>query len=236
MLISGSTLGLGSYWHEIIDVLREIIPVYDKVNSAISLGKDVEFREHGISGRIKQNDLVLDAGSGYGNMSRIASRQCDNKVKIIMLDPIPEMLARAKTEFSNRAFLVSGIFEHLPFKDSIFDGVMCGYSFRDAVSIRTTIAEFSRILKEGGRLIIVDIGKPDSAFSRLGVSFYLKYIVGILAFLAAGSLGLKFRAIYGTYKRLPRNAELDEMLKEKFRRVEFETRMMGGAVIIAAYK
>ena len=229
-------MGLGSHWHEIIEVLRAIIPVYDKVNSAISLGKDVEYREHGISGRIKQDNLVLDAGSGYGNMSKVALRQCDNKVNIVMLDPIPEMLARAKIEFNSRAFLVSGIFEHLPFKDNIFDAVMCGYSFRDAISIRTAVAEFSRILKDGGRLIIVDIGKPDNAFSRFGVSFYLKYIIGILAFFAAGSLGLKFRAIYGTYKRLPKNAELDKMLKEEFSRVEFETRMMGGAVIVATYK
>lgn len=229
-------MGLGSYWHEIIEVLREIIPVYDKVNSAISLGKDIEYRERGVSGRIKENNLVLDAGSGYGNMSKVALRQCDNKVNVIMLDPIPEMLARAKNEFNSKPFMISGIFEHLPFKDNIFDAIMCGYSFRDAISIRTTISEFSRVLKDGGRLIIVDIGKPDNVFNRAGVAFYLKYIMGILAFFAAGSLGLKFRAIYGTYKRLPKNAELNSLLKEKFSKVEFETRMMGGAVIIAAYK
>ncbi len=229
-------MGLGSYWHEIIEVLRAIIPVYDKVNSAISLGKDLEYRERGISGRVKQNNLVLDAGSGYGNMSKIVLRRCDNKASIIMLDPIPEMLERAKVEFNDGVLLVSGIFENLPFKDNIFDVVMCGYSFRDAISIRTTITEFVRILKDGGRLIIVDIGKPDNALSRFGVSVYIRYILGILAFFAAGSLGLKFRAIYGTYKRLPKNAELDKMLKEKFSRVEFETRMMGGAVIVAAYK
>ena len=229
-------MGLGSYWHEIIEVLRDIIPVYDKVNSAISLGKDLEYREYGISARIKENNLVLDAGSGYGNMSKIALRKCDNRVNIIMLDPILEMLTKAKDEFNDKPSLISGIFEHLPFKDNIFDAIMCGYSFRDAISIRTTISEFSRVLKDGGRLIIVDIGKPDSAFNRAGVAFYLKYIMGILAFFAAGSLGLKFRAIYGTYKRLPKNAELDKMLKEKFGKVEFETRMMGGAVIIAAYK
>ena len=38
-------MGLGSYWGEVIEVLREIIPVYDKVNSYISLGKDVEHRK-----------------------------------------------------------------------------------------------------------------------------------------------------------------------------------------------
>ncbi|MGH9877681.1 MAG: class I SAM-dependent methyltransferase [Nitrososphaerales archaeon] len=229
-------MGLGSHWNEIIEVLREIIPVYDKVNSAISLGKDTEYRERGIRGRVKASNLVLDAGSGYGNMSKVALRQCNNNLKIIMLDPIPEMLAKAKIEFVRKVPLLSGIFEHLPFRDNVFDAVMCGYSFRDAISIRTAIAEFSRILKDGGRLIIVDIGKPDNAFNRFGVSFYLKFILGILAFFAAGSLGLKFRAIYGTYKRLPKNAELDKMLKEKFNKVEFETEMSGGAVLIAAYK
>lgn len=228
-------MGLGSYWHEIIDVLRSVIPVYDQVNRAISLGKDAEYRELGISNRVNSGNLVLDAGSGYGNMSKEALRQC-NDLQIIMLDPIPEMLARAKNEFNRKNFLISGIFEYLPFRDNTFDATMCGYSFRDAISMRTAISEFHRILKDNGRLIIVDIGKPDNAFNRAGVSFYLKYIMGMLAFFAAGSLGLKFRAIYGTYKRLPKNSELKAMLGEKFSRVEFETRMMGGAVIIAAYK
>lgn len=228
-------MGLGSYWHEIIEVLRTVIPVYDQVNRAISLGKDAEYREHGIRNRVKQGNLVLDAGSGYGNMSKEALRQCGD-LQIAMLDPIPEMLAKAKTEFHEKNLLVSGVFEYLSFKENTFDAVMCGYSFRDAISMRTAIAEFHRVLKDDGRLIIVDIGKPDNAFNRAGVSFYLKFIMGILAFLVAGSMGLKFRAIYGTYKRLPRNAEMKSMLGEKFSKVEFETRMMGGAIIVAAYK
>ena len=55
-------MGLGSYWGEVIDVLQEIIPVYDKVNSYISLGKDSEHRKRAIKGRIKNGDKILDAG------------------------------------------------------------------------------------------------------------------------------------------------------------------------------
>ena len=47
-------MGLGSYWGEVIDVLRDIIPVYDKVNSFISLGKDTEHRTRAIKGSNKK--------------------------------------------------------------------------------------------------------------------------------------------------------------------------------------
>ena len=71
-------MGLGSYWGEVLDVLEDVIPVYDKVNSVISLGKDKEFRTRGISGRVKQGNVVLDAGSGFGNMSKSALNICNN--------------------------------------------------------------------------------------------------------------------------------------------------------------
>ena len=67
-------MGLGSsIGAEVIEVLREIIPVYDKVNSIISLGKDIEHRNRGISNRVHPGNKILDAGSGFGNMSKTAN-------------------------------------------------------------------------------------------------------------------------------------------------------------------
>jgi demethylmenaquinone methyltransferase/2-methoxy-6-polyprenyl-1,4-benzoquinol methylase len=71
---------------------------------------------------------------------------------------------------------------------------------------------------------------------RAFVSAYLRYFLGIFAYLVAGKAGLRFRTLYGTYLRWPKNSELEGMLKALFSKVEFENRMMGGAVIIAAYK
>ena len=56
-------MGLGSYWGNVIDVLEQIIPIYDKVNSFISLGKDIEHRNRAIKTRINKGDIILDAGS-----------------------------------------------------------------------------------------------------------------------------------------------------------------------------
>src|SRR6185503_777311 len=148
-----------------------------------------------------------------------------------------EMLANVKNYLpDSQASLSSGIFEFMPFRDGTFDAVLCGYSLRDAIQLPQAISEMHRVLKTGGRLVIVDLGKPDGVVSRAFVSAYLKYFLGVFAFLAAGKTGLRFKTLYGTYLRWPKNAELDSLLKEKFSRVEFDKGMMGGAVIIGAYK
>jgi len=229
-------VGLGSYWNEVLEVLRDIIPVYDKVNSYISLGKDKQHRIRGISGRVNKGDSVLDAGSGFGNMSKTALEVSGPDLNITLFDPLIPMLKNTSGKFDKKPILTCGVFEHVPFRDENFDAVLCGYSLRDAINLRIAISEIHRVLKKNGRFVIVDLGKPDGAFVRLGVSFYLRVILPIIAFIAAGKLGLKFATLYGTYKRWPKNKKLEAMLQEKFSRVEFEKDLMGGAIMVAAFK
>lgn len=229
-------MGLGSYWGEVMEVLREIIPVYDKVNSIISLGKDVEHRNRGISGRVLPGNKILDAGSGFGNMSKTAMKLTDGKISITLYDPLVPMLKNTGVYFDKSPDMANGVFEHIPFKDEEFDAVLCGYSLRDAINLRIAISEIHRVLKKDGRFVIVDLGKPDEVFIRAGVSFYLRCILPILAFIAGGRLGLKFGTLYGTFKRWPANKKLEALLLEKFSRVEFEKDLMGGAIMVAAYK
>lgn len=229
-------MGLGSYWGEVIEVLRQIIPVYDKVNSYISLGKDVEHRSRGIKGRVSAGDAILDAGSGFGNMSKTAEKLCGGNISITLYDPLVPMLKNTGTFFEKTPQMACGVFEHIPFKDEQFDAVLCGYSLRDAINLRIAISEIHRVLKNGGRFVIVDLGKPDHPMIRAGVTFYLRAILPIIAFVAGGRLGLKFATLYGTYRRWPQNKKLEALLLEKFARVEFEKDLLGGAIMVAAYK
>lgn len=229
-------MGLGSYWGEVLDVLEKIIPVYDKVNSLISLGRDSEFRQRGIKGRVHPGDHILDAGSGFGNMSKTASSICDGNVNITLYDPLRPMLKNTSRLFSTTPVLTCGVFEHIPFRDEKFDAVLTGYSLRDAINLRIAISEIHRVLKKDGRFVIVDLGKPDNPVIRAGVSFYLRAILPILAVIGGGRLGLKFATLYGTYKLWPQNKKLESLLLERFSRVEFEKGMLGGAIMVAAYK
>ena len=229
-------MGLGSYWGEVIDVLQEIIPVYDKVNSYISLGKDSEHRKRAIKGRIKNGDKVLDAGSGFGNMSKTALDIVNGNISIMLYDPLLPMIKNTDRLFEERPEATCGVFEHVPFKDEQFDAVLSGYSLRDAISLKIAISEMHRILKKDGKWIIVDLGKPDNPIIRFGVSFYLKMILPIVAYAAGGKLGLKFATLYGTYRVWPKNKKLESLLLEKFSKIEFDKDLMGGAIMIAAYK
>ena len=229
-------MGLGSYWGEVLDVLQEIIPVYDKVNSYISLGKDTEHRNRAIKGKIQSGDKILDAGSGFGNMSKTALDVADGEVEIMLYDPLLPMIKNTDRLFKKKPEATCGVFEHVPFKSRQFDVVLSGYSLRDAISLKTAITEIHRVLKDGGKWIIVDLGKPDEPIARFGVSFYLRLILPIIALVAGGRLGLKFATLHGTYKLWPENKKLKSMLLEKFTSVKFEKDLMGGAIMVAAYK
>jgi demethylmenaquinone methyltransferase/2-methoxy-6-polyprenyl-1,4-benzoquinol methylase len=230
-----SGLGL-SYWKEVIGVLRNIIPVYDKVNKCISLGQDDKYRQCGLIGQIRPGDLILDAGSGFGNMSSKAMEILKNDCRIILHDPIREMLCYAQSLRKEKLSLSCGVFEYMPFRESSVDAILCGYSLRDAFSLIEAISEIHRVLKSDGRFIIVDIGKPDNAFFRRIVAFYLRYILGIIAYSVSGKRGLRFKTLYGTFLRWPKNCVLNDLLIKKFSQVKFTKKLFGGAIIVVATK
>ena len=169
-------------------------------------------------------------------MSKTAAKIIDDDLQIVLYDPLIPMLKNTDRLFEKKIDSACGVFEHIPFQNDAFDLVLSGYSLRDAISLKTAISEVHRVLKKDGRWVIVDLGKPDEPILRFGVTFYLRMILPIIAFIAGGRLGLKFATLYGTYKLWPQNKKLERLLLEKFSRVEFEKDLMGGAIMVAAYK
>jgi demethylmenaquinone methyltransferase/2-methoxy-6-polyprenyl-1,4-benzoquinol methylase len=169
-------------------------------------------------------------------MSSKALEILNDNARVILHDPIREMLNYAQNQNSRRLNLSCGVFEYMPFKESAVDAVLCGYSLRDSFSLVEAISEVHRVLKNEGRFIIVDIGKPDNVLLRSFVTFYLKYILGIIAYSVSGKRGLRFKTLYGTFVRWPKNALLNDLLLNKFSKVKFTKKMFGGAIIVVAYK
>jgi demethylmenaquinone methyltransferase/2-methoxy-6-polyprenyl-1,4-benzoquinol methylase len=227
--------GLGEKWSEVTEVLAKVLPVYDKVNRIISMGTDIKTRKLGLEQTVNSGDVVLDAGSGPGTMSKLMKEM--KNCGVVLLDPLPIMLEAAKERVGSSEPMVLGVFENLPFRDSSFDVVTTGFAIRDAKRLEEALMEIRRVLKDAqGRFLIVDLGKPDNVFTRWFIGIYWRYVVWFIGLLVAGRRGTLFSTLYTTYRKLPTNRELREMMSGIFATVTFTSKMMGGVIIVRSEK
>jgi demethylmenaquinone methyltransferase / 2-methoxy-6-polyprenyl-1,4-benzoquinol methylase len=225
--------GLGEEWTDVEDVLQKILPVYDKTNKIISFGQDQKYRQEGLSATIKPGDLILDAGCGPGNMSKTALPMAGETGNVALLDPLPVMLATASKRLpSERIMPVQGLFEHIPFKQDAFDSIITGFAIRDSRDMKRALSEIARVAtKRNGRFLTVDLGKPDSDLSRWRVALFWRIVVPFIALIYLGRKGLLYRSLYRTYRRHPRNNELQAYLKTLYDNVELRVKALGAVSI-----
>lgn len=228
--------GLQETWQEVADVLSKIVPVYDRMNRLISFGQDMKWRREGLLLAVRSGDTVLDAGCGPGVMSELALRLIGD-LRITLLDPLDVMLDAAKSRVSSPSCTFTrGYFEELALPSGIFDVVMCGFSLRDAKDLDRALSEIKRVLKPEGKLLLVDLGKPDNPITRWLTGGYWRMLVPLMAVARLGRTGLLYSALYKTYKRHPTNHQLLAKLHVHFRDAKMIPRMAGGAVIIICSK
>lgn len=119
----------------------------------IQLG-DKLFRERRFDLRGVQS--ILDVGSGAGQIAKHLIKYADRDTKITCCDLSPEMLRRARNRLkSDRPSHVAADLSRLPFADGSFDCVTCGYVLEHLPDARPGLAEISRVLRPGGRLLLL---------------------------------------------------------------------------------
>lgn len=153
-------------------IFARIARRYDLINRILSFGQEQAWRRRGIAhlgpGR------VLDLGSGTGAAAPVLDR-----FEVVALDPVREMLG-----LSPMPRRVVGIGEALPFADEAFDGVFSAYVFRNLTSIARTLDELARVLRPGGRVVVVDLARPRNRAAawvhRIGSALFLP-LAGLIA-------------------------------------------------------
>jgi ubiquinone/menaquinone biosynthesis C-methylase UbiE len=99
---------------------------------------------------------ILDVGSGAGQLAQHVLKYSDPVTKICCLDLSQEMMVRARQRLKNtRPVFVTGDIIRLPFADNSFDGVTCGYVLEHLPDPRPGLAELSRVLRPGGRMLLL---------------------------------------------------------------------------------
>jgi len=150
-----------------------IYKFYDLINSVITLGFDKSWRDKA-SNQIT-GTRVLDLGSGTG----AAFQQLQN-LEVTAIDPDEKMLQLNK--FKNK---IIGGAENLPFPDNSFDSVYCAFVWRNLNDSKLGLQEVYRVLKPGGKFILLDMTRPKNKFLRIlhKIGTYkITFLIGLLTF------------------------------------------------------
>jgi demethylmenaquinone methyltransferase/2-methoxy-6-polyprenyl-1,4-benzoquinol methylase len=128
---------------------------------------------------------LLDVATGTGLVARAATAIVRERGAVVGLDPSAGMLRQGRPAHS--ALLVQGTVEALPFGDGDFDFVSMGYALRHMADLRVAFTECRRVLKPGGRLLVLEISQPRSLVGGWLGRAYLERILPFAMRLAGSA-------------------------------------------------
>ena len=218
-----------------VRAIEHALPFYESISEIISMGLAGPLRRRAIR-QLEKNrtDWILDLGTGPGTGSRMMLE--DGFEKIAGLDPSQILLQYAKTTLGPGFHPVLGVAESLPFRPDAFSGVLACFSYRDVRDKVLSLAEFARVVDQGGRLEIVDVGKPDGLFRQKLIGLYVAVFMPVIArfFISGRTKENPFQMIVPTFHQLAKNRSVTRLAQEKFGSARLCEFLLGGMVIIEA--
>ena len=152
---------------------------YDALCRLMSLGSGRWYRRRALEGlELSSGMTLLDVATGTGLVARAAAEALGDPRAVVGLDPSAGMLREARKTFAGP--LVQGQVEALPFASARFDALTIGYALRHAADLDVAFRECRRVLKPGGRLLLLEISRPPARFRRWLIRGYLTRVLPAL--------------------------------------------------------
>jgi len=221
-------------------------PRYDLVNRIITLGQDRRWRRlAAVACLAEKPRRVLDLGCGTGDLTINIARLAEKNPEIVGLDYSLPMLARAREKaaragVSDRVNFIHGDASQLPFPDGHFDAVGISFAFRNLTYKNPLgvphFAEVWRVLRPGGRYVIVESSQPGNRIMRALFHLYLRAFVKPVSVMISGNRGA-YRYLTESAARFYSPPEVREMLiSSGFHDISYRPLLLGAAGIHIAIK
>jgi len=199
------------------DLFASIARRYDLLNDLQSFGLHRLWKRRVVAlAGVKPGDRALDLCCGTGDIAFTLARQgaditgLDFSEK--MLDVARARLQSSKSKTQNLKFIL-GDAGQIPFPDHSFDAVTMGYGLRNLPSWETGLREMIRVAKPGGRIVVLDFGKPPNALWRKIYFTHLKCSVPLIGLLFCGRADA-YAYILESLKHYPAQFAVAEKMRE----------------------
>ena len=167
---------------QVSTMFNNIARYYDFLNHFLSVGIDRSWRKKAIATlKDLQPKKVLDIATGTGDLAIEAYNQLKPE-SIIGIDISTKMLEIGQEKLKKQqldAFisLMEGDSEKLPFEDNSFDAITAGFGVRNFANVEAGLREMVRVLRPGGKMVILEFSQPTVFPIKQGYNFYFKYIL-----------------------------------------------------------
>ena len=169
-----------------------IAPSYDRLNHLMSLGVDRRWRRRALRETVDGTpQQVLDVACGTGDSTIAVARAAAPGSLVTGADISEGMMAlvaekAAKAGVADRIRLVVADGEALPFSDASFDRVTCAFGIRNFEHKEVGLKEFHRVLKPGGRAVVLELSVPQNRLLRALYDLYFLHILPWVGGLVSG--------------------------------------------------
>ena len=211
---------------QVQEMFDTISPSYDGLNRVMTLRMDISWRKH-VREKIAQikPGTILDVATGTGDLaiSQGMLSVGEKKVKELGL--------------SERIVMQVADSENLPFADGSFDAVTVSFGIRNFEKLHKGLSELRRVLRPGGRLVILETSVPTRFPYKQGYKLYTKFIVPLMGKLLAKNKNA-YAYLSESAAKFPFGKKLSGILKEEigFSKVHFIPQSLGVATIYIADK
>ncbi|HLE16619.1 MAG TPA: ubiquinone/menaquinone biosynthesis methyltransferase [Anaerolineales bacterium] len=160
---------------------------YDLMNRLMTAGQDIRWRREVVRrAQLPLGGRLLDLGAGTGDLAREARRQQPSG-QPVAADFTLEMMRVGKAHPASAGFpWAAADALCLPFEGEVFDAVVSGFLMRNVVDLPQALREQRRVLRPGGRVVILDTTRPAHNLLSPFIRLHLKYVIPTLGRLVTG--------------------------------------------------
>jgi len=181
-----------------------IAGTYDLLNHLLSAGFDIRWRRQAVDLLAPEpGQRILDLATGTGDLGLVAAR---TGARIVGADLSVPMLRRGlrkvTSESPPRITFLCGDAENLAFPDQSFDGLTIGFGVRNFGDLEAGLSEMGRILRPGGRVVVLEFSRPTMLGLRQLYGFYFRYLLPRIGRFVSGDAEA-YHYLYESVMRFP---------------------------------
>ncbi len=201
----------------VAQVFDSVAPRYDLMNDLMSAGLHRLWKAFTVEvARLRPGQRVLDVASGTGDLARAFASRVGPQGLVVATDINGAMLGEGRDRLLDAGVCVPAVqcdAEQLPFADASFDCVSVAFGLRNMTHKDRALAEFRRVLRPGGKLLVLEFSRPWQAL-RPAYDWYSFQVLPRLGSLIAGDAD-SYRYLAESIRRHPDQQELKSLMEQQ---------------------